>query len=156
MLTSVDGHKGLGLSVMLELLGVPLNGTAFGKEIPDLAAGGGCGNNSGYFILALDIEGSLLSRRSWQISSAWSRKRRSWAIPTERPVGTERAGRRAERVLDGLSLSLGLLDKLDLLARQLCISRSEMSPDCFRVSANLYETERCSLKTGLLVHRFNK
>lgn len=133
LLTSMGGHKGLGLAFMLGLLGGPLNGAAFGKDIPDFAAGGGFGNNSGHFIVVLDVErflplSSFLAgiERLVEEMTASGRTTRTVGI---RLPGTERARRRAQRVREGLSISRGLLDKLDLLAHQLRISRLEMPSD---------------------------
>ncbi|MFL9875642.1 Ldh family oxidoreductase [Paraburkholderia megapolitana] len=133
LLTSMGGHKGLGLAFMLGLLGGPLNGAAFGKDIPDFAAGGGFGNNSGHFIVALDVErflplSSFLATVERQVDEMTTSGRADATAGIRLP-GTERARRRAERVREGLLISRELLDKLDLLAHQLRISRLEMRSD---------------------------
>jgi L-2-hydroxycarboxylate dehydrogenase (NAD+) len=127
LLTSMGGHKGLGLAFMLGLLGGPLNGAAFGKDIPDFAEGGGFGNNSGHFVIALDVERFLpLPRFLAEVERLVGEMAVSGATSQAdgiRLPGTERARRRTDRLRNGLVLSSGLLDKLDLLAHRFEIRR---------------------------------
>src|ERR1700737_2606390 len=51
----IGDYKGSGLSLIIGLLAGPLNGAAFGRDIPDFAAPPRGELNVGQFVVALDV-----------------------------------------------------------------------------------------------------
>ncbi|MGY6174248.1 Ldh family oxidoreductase [Paraburkholderia strydomiana] len=126
MLTPMGGHKGLGLAFMIGLLAGALNGAAFGKDLPDFAAGGGFGVNSGQFLIALDVSGfmSLPDFRSRITTSLTEMGILSPGEETDFKVrlpGVDRARRQADQLKNGLSYSPQLLSRLNRLAQELSV-----------------------------------
>jgi LDH2 family malate/lactate/ureidoglycolate dehydrogenase len=107
---------------MIGLLAGPLNGAAFGADVPDFASGSsGFGVNSGQFVVAIDI-GRFTSAERFHdqlrhhIQSIESAPRMAGATAVRWP-GQARERRSAAAHQEGIAVSAPLLDALDGIAK---------------------------------------
>ncbi len=118
-------YKGSGLSLIIGLLAGPLNGAAFGRDIPDFAAPSRGDLNVGQFVVALDIARFMspdlfkleIDRHIGDLASS----RPLPGVEAVRVPGQGRLSRRKERERNGVPLDAVLLAQVDGLARSLGI-----------------------------------
>jgi LDH2 family malate/lactate/ureidoglycolate dehydrogenase len=121
----IGDYKGSGLSLIIGLLAGPLNGAAFGREIPDFAAPARGDLNVGQFVVALDVARFIppdlfrteIDRHIRDLSSS----RALPGVEAVRVPGQGRLARRKEREANGVPLDVALLAQVDDLARSLGI-----------------------------------
>lgn len=125
LLLPVGGYKGAGLALILGLLGGPLNGALFGRDVIDFNAEPGRVCNTGQFVIALDVKRfTPLDIFTAEIDRHVRDLRSSKLLPgfdAVRLPGEQRHQRRVERLRDGVALAPELLAQLDQLAAELAI-----------------------------------
>jgi L-2-hydroxycarboxylate dehydrogenase (NAD+) len=124
LLLPMGGYKGAGLALMLGLLGGTLNGALFGRDCVDFNAEPEKVTNTGQFVVALDpARFQPLDQFKAEVDRHMRELRSSKALPGQsvRLPGEQRAGRRADRLANGLPLAPELLNQLDKLAGELSI-----------------------------------
>jgi L-2-hydroxycarboxylate dehydrogenase (NAD+) len=117
----IGEYKGSGLALILGLLGGPLNRAAFGRDVKDVNADQSKENNTGQFIIALDVARFVplpafraeVDRHIRDLASS----KRLPGFDEIRIPGQGRRERRAERERDGVPLAAGLVKQLDELAK---------------------------------------
>ena len=126
VMEAMGGHKGAGLALALGLLAGPLNGAAFGTELPDFAQpDSGFGVNTGQLMLVLDVARfmpldtfiALVDRHLQSIEDA----PRQPGTEGIRWPGRERQRRITERRTRGVPVTSALLAQLRQLADGLAI-----------------------------------
>ena len=122
----IGGHKGSGLSLVIGLLAGPLNGAAFGRDIPDFAAPLRCKLNVGQFVVALDVVRfvplDVFKAEIDRHVQALAISRPLPGIDAVRVPGQGRCARRAEREQHGVPIDAALLAELNTLAQSLGIA----------------------------------
>jgi L-2-hydroxycarboxylate dehydrogenase (NAD+) len=113
------------LSLIIGLLAGPLNGAAFGRDIPDFAARSAGELNVGQFVVALDVARFIspdafkaqIDRHVRDLASS----RPLPGVEAVRVPGQGRLARRKEREKNGVPLDAALLAQVDEVARSLGI-----------------------------------
>jgi L-2-hydroxycarboxylate dehydrogenase (NAD+) len=126
MFVPVGDYKGSGLALVLGLLGGPLNGAAFGRDVKDTNNEQASESNAGQFIIALDVTRFLplaaftaaIDRHVRDLASS----KRLPGFDEVRVPGQGRVARRADRERNGVPLSETLLKQLADLANSLAIA----------------------------------
>jgi LDH2 family malate/lactate/ureidoglycolate dehydrogenase len=122
----IGAHKGSGLALVIGLLAGPLNGAAFGREIPDFAAASRSELNVGQFVVALDVARfvpldvfkAAIDRHVRELASSRPRP----GVDAVRVPGQGRHARRRERAAHGIPLDAALVAQLHGLAQSLAIT----------------------------------
>jgi L-2-hydroxycarboxylate dehydrogenase (NAD+) len=122
---AIGDYKGSGLSLIIGLLAGPLNGAAFGRDIPDFAAPSRGELNVGQFVVALDVARFMppdlfkaeIDRHVRNLASS----RPLPGVEAVRVPGQGRLARRTERERNGVLLDAALLAQVDNLAESLGI-----------------------------------
>jgi LDH2 family malate/lactate/ureidoglycolate dehydrogenase len=126
LLLPFGAYKGSGLAIVLGLLGGPLNGAAFGRDIVDFNADQTAECNTGHFLIALDVARfAPLDQFKADIDRHLRDLKRSKTLPGVDKIrlpGEMRRARRIERTRDGLSLVPELILQLDAMADELKIT----------------------------------
>jgi len=123
MLSPMGDHKGIALSFFIGILAGVLNGAAFGRDIPDFAAGKDAGGRTGQFIVALDVS-RFISLDTFQnelkrhIADMEGSPRIDGNEAIRLP-GRQRQERRRQRQRNGFLLPMPLVEELDALAAAL-------------------------------------
>jgi L-2-hydroxycarboxylate dehydrogenase (NAD+) len=122
----IGEYKGSGLALILGLLGGPLNRAAFGRDVKDVNADQSKENNTGQFIIAVDVTRFVALAT---FKAEVDRHIRDLASSTRLPgfdeiriPGQGRRERRAEREQNGVPLAASLVKQLDELAKTLDIT----------------------------------
>jgi LDH2 family malate/lactate/ureidoglycolate dehydrogenase len=126
MFVPVGDYKGSGLALVLGLLGGPLNGAAFGRDVKDTNSDHARESNAGQFIIALDVTRFLplaaftaeIDRHVRDLAGS----KRLPGVDEVRVPGQGRVARRADRERNGIPLSEALLKQLAELATSLAIT----------------------------------
>ena len=120
LLLPMGGYKGAGLAIVLGLLAGTLNGAAFGRDVIDFNADDSSTTNTGHFMIALDVARFVpLATFKAEVDRHLRDLRNSKRLPgvdAIRLPGEQRAQRRADRVKNGIPVSVELMAKLDQLA----------------------------------------
>ena len=111
---------------MLGLLGGPLNGAAFGRDVKDRRTAQRQETNAGQFVIALDVARFLpldafnaeVDRHVRDLASS----KRLPGVDEIRMPGQGRVARRTDREKNGVPLSAALLKQLDEVATSLGIT----------------------------------
>jgi LDH2 family malate/lactate/ureidoglycolate dehydrogenase len=121
----IAGYKGSGLALVLGLLGGPLNGAAFGREVKELTADQVRETNTGHVVIAIDV---ARFRPLDEFTEEIGRHLRDLASSKRLPgfdeihiPGQGRAARRDDRIKNGVPLSETLLRQVDEVANSLGI-----------------------------------
>jgi LDH2 family malate/lactate/ureidoglycolate dehydrogenase len=111
--------------LVLGLLGGPLNGAAFGRDIKDSTSDQVRENNTGQFVIALDVARFLpletFKREVDRHIDDLVSSQRLPGVDEIRVPGQGRAARMADRIQNGVPLSETLLMQVDELAKTLSI-----------------------------------
>ena len=126
MFVPMGTYKGSGLAMVLGLLGGPLNRAAFGRDVKDTNAPQERENNTGHFIIALDVARFLppdafkaeIDRHIHDLTSS----KRLPGVDEIRIPGQGREARRADREKHGVPLAPALIKQVDELAKSLAIT----------------------------------
>src|SRR5262245_58021274 len=125
MFMPLAGYKGSGLALVLGLLGGPLNRAAFGRDVKDSTSDQVCENNTGQFVIALDVARFLpldtFKREVDRHVDDLVSSQRLPGVDEIRIPGQGRAARMADRTQNGVPLSETLLRQVDELANTLSI-----------------------------------
>jgi LDH2 family malate/lactate/ureidoglycolate dehydrogenase len=126
MFMPIAGYKGSGLALVLGLLGGPLNGAAFGRDVKDLTADQVREINAGHVVIALDVArfrslDEFTEEIGRHIGDLSSSKRLPGFDEIHLP-GQGRAARRDDRIKNGVPLSEMLLGQVDEIASSLGIA----------------------------------
>jgi LDH2 family malate/lactate/ureidoglycolate dehydrogenase len=123
LLLPMGGYKGAGLALVLGLLAGTLNGAAFGRDVIDFNADDESATNTGQFILALDVARFMpLDVFEAEVDRHLRDLRASQCLPgfdAIRLPGDRRRQRYADRLANGLPISLELMARLDSVAQAL-------------------------------------
>ena len=124
LLLPMAGYKGAGLALILGLLAGTLNGALFGRDCVDFNAEPDKITNTGQFVVALDpSQFQPIDHFKAEVDRHIRELRNTKALPGQsvRLPGERRAQRRADRLLNGLTIAPELLAQLDKLATDLSI-----------------------------------
>ena len=126
MFVPMGTYKGSGLAMVLGLLGGPLNRAAFGRDVKDTNAPQERENNTGHFIIALDVArffppDAFKAEIDRHIHDLTSSKRLP-GVDEIRIPGQGREARRADREKHGVPLAPALVKQVDELAKSLAIT----------------------------------
>src|SRR5882724_4467045 len=125
MFMQLAGYKGSGLALVLGLLGGPLNRAAFGRDVKDSTGDQLRENNTGQFVIALDVERFLpLDAFKAEVDRHVDDLASSQRLPGVDEIhipGHGRAARMADRSKNGVPLEETLLKQVDELAKTLAI-----------------------------------
>ncbi len=123
LLLPIGGYKGSALALILGLLGGPLNGAAFGRDVVDFNADQTSETNTGHFIVAIDVARFVPPATfTAEVDRHLRDLRASERLPgfdAIRLPGDRRAHCKAERTRDGVPVPRALLDQLDKVAQEL-------------------------------------
>jgi LDH2 family malate/lactate/ureidoglycolate dehydrogenase len=127
LLLPIGGYKGSGLAIILGLLGGPLNGALFGRDIVDFNADDTSACNTGQFVVALDIARfAPFDEFTAEVDRHLRDLRASKRLPgfdTIRLPGERRRRCKEERLRDGIPLPAALIAQLDRVADDLGVAR---------------------------------
>jgi LDH2 family malate/lactate/ureidoglycolate dehydrogenase len=127
ILLPMGGYKGAGLALVIGLLGGPLNGARFGRDVVDFNANPQDVTNTGQFVIALDIKRFVPPDQfKSEIDRHIHELKASKLLPgfdRARLPGEDRQKRIDERSAQGLALLPELVAQLDRLATELGIAR---------------------------------
>lgn len=127
LLLPIGGYKGSGLALMLGFLAGTLNGAAMGLDVVDFNADTRTPNNTGQFVVALDVSRFVpldqFEREVRRHAAALKSGARLPGVDAIRLPGEQRAERRTRRFKDGVILPPPVRAKLDALADRLAIAR---------------------------------
>jgi LDH2 family malate/lactate/ureidoglycolate dehydrogenase len=125
ILLPVGGYKGAGLALMLGLLGGPLNGARFGRDVIDFNTHPEKVTNTGQFVIALDIKRFVPPEEFKREIDRHARElKASKLLPgfdEVRLPGEQRQKRIDDRTENGIALPPELMTQLDKLAVELKI-----------------------------------
>ena len=125
MFMPLAGYKGSGLALVLGLLGGPLNRAAFGRDVKDSTGDQLRENNTGQFVIALDVARFLpLDAFKAEVDRHVDDLASSQRLPGVDEIhipGQGRAARMADRSKNGVPLAETLLKQVDELAKTLAI-----------------------------------
>ena len=132
MFVPMSTYKGSGLAMVLGLLGGPLNRAAFGRDVKDTNSPQERENNTGHFIIALDVARFLppdvfkaeMDRHIHDLTSS----KKLPGVDEIRIPGQGRVVRRADREQYGVPLAPALLKQVDALAKTLNITPLSARP----------------------------
>jgi LDH2 family malate/lactate/ureidoglycolate dehydrogenase len=123
VLLPIGGYKGSGLALVLGLLAGPLNGAAFGRGVFDFNFNDADAQNTGHFIIALDVKRfTPLDVFKAEMDRHLRDLRTSKPLPgfdAVRLPGEQRRARRADRSANGIPMPRELRTQLDALAGEL-------------------------------------
>jgi LDH2 family malate/lactate/ureidoglycolate dehydrogenase len=126
MFMPLGTYKGAGLAIVLGLLGGPLNGAAFGRDVKDAGTNEAGEANAGHFIVALDVKRfQPLDAFKAEIDRHVRELTSSKPLPGAdgiRIPGQGRVARRADRAANGVPLAEQLLQQVDEMAAKLAIA----------------------------------
>jgi LDH2 family malate/lactate/ureidoglycolate dehydrogenase len=127
LLLPIGGYKGSGLAIILGLLGGPLNGALFGRDIVDFNADDTSACNTGQFVVALDVARfAPYERFTAEVDRHLRELRQSARLPgfdSIRLPGERRRRCKEERLRDGIPIPAALLKQLDRVADELGVRR---------------------------------
>src|SRR5262245_53617387 len=122
-LLPIGGYKGSGLALIIGLLAGALNGAAFGRDVREFGTTGTSEDNTGQFVIALDVARFLPPEQfSAEIDRHVRELRGSARLPgvdAIRVPGEARRLRQHDRGRNGVALNAALLAQLDELAATL-------------------------------------
>jgi LDH2 family malate/lactate/ureidoglycolate dehydrogenase len=125
ILLPVGGYKGAGLALILGLLGGPLNGALFGRDVIDFNATPEKVTNTGQFVIALDVKRFVPPEQfKSEIDRHTRELKASKLLPgfdEVRLPGEQRQKRIDDRTVNGITLPPELIAQLDKLAAELKI-----------------------------------
>jgi LDH2 family malate/lactate/ureidoglycolate dehydrogenase len=127
VLLPIGGHKGSGLALVLGLLAGPLNQAAFGRDVFDFNENDTDAQNTGHFIVALDVSRfTPLDDFKAEMDRHLRDLRTSKPLPgfdAVRLPGEQRRTRRADRAANGIPMPCALRAQLDALADELGVTK---------------------------------
>ena len=127
LLLPIGGYKGSGLALMLGFLAGTLNGAAMGLDVVDFNADTRTPNNTGQFVLALDISRFMpLAQFESEVRrhmTALKSGARMPGVDAIRLPGEQRGERRTRRFKEGVVLPPPVRARLDALADRLGVAR---------------------------------
>jgi LDH2 family malate/lactate/ureidoglycolate dehydrogenase len=122
ILLPIGGYKGSGLALMLGLLAGPLNRAAFGRDVVDFNADEHTVTETGHVLIALDVARFLdpadFTREVARHLDDLRNSARLPGVDRIRLPGEMRAGRRKDRVANGVPIPPALMAQLDSLAAE--------------------------------------